>query len=121
MLSKSSIKVAESPEVAIEQDLMVTDESEQELVYDWMHLIKMFLRIQLPSDDNAEVQRMSQNSKKYHIIDDILFHQGVNGMMMKYISREEGIQLLRYIHSGICGSHLSWCSIIGKVFRHIFY
>jgi hypothetical protein len=41
--------------------------------------------------------------------------------MMKCISREEGSQLLQYIHSGICGSHSSWHSIIGKVFRHGFY
>jgi hypothetical protein len=42
-------------------------------------------------------------------------------MMMKYISREEGIQLLRDIHGGVCGSHSSWRSIIGKAFRHGFY
>jgi hypothetical protein len=42
-------------------------------------------------------------------------------MMMKCISREEFIQLLQDIHSGVCGSHLSWCSIIGKSFRHSFY
>jgi hypothetical protein len=42
-------------------------------------------------------------------------------MMMKCISREEGIQLLWDIHSGICGSHSSCHSIIGKAFRHGFY
>jgi hypothetical protein len=42
-------------------------------------------------------------------------------MIMKCISREEGIQLLQDIHSGICGSHSSWCSVIGKAFRHDFY
>jgi hypothetical protein len=42
-------------------------------------------------------------------------------MMMKCISREEGIQLLQDIHSGVCGSHSSWRSIINKVFRHCFY
>jgi hypothetical protein len=41
--------------------------------------------------------------------------------MMKCISREEGIQLLWEIHSGICGSHSSWFSIIRKAFRHGFY
>jgi hypothetical protein len=41
--------------------------------------------------------------------------------MMKCISWKEGIQLLRDIHSGICESHSSWCSIIGKAFRHGFY
>jgi hypothetical protein len=42
-------------------------------------------------------------------------------MMMKCISRDEGIQLLRDIHSSIYRSHFSWCSIIGKAFRHGFY
>jgi hypothetical protein len=40
-------------------------------------------------------------------------------MMMKYISRKEGIELLEDIHKGACGSHSSWRSIIGKAFRHI--
>jgi hypothetical protein len=40
---------------------------------------------------------------------------------MKCISREEDIQLLQDIHSDVCGSHSSWHSIIGKVFRHGFY
>jgi hypothetical protein len=31
------------------------------------------------------------------------------------------VQLLRDIHSGICGSYSSWRSIIGKAFRHRFY
>jgi hypothetical protein len=42
-------------------------------------------------------------------------------MMMRCIPREEDIQLLRDIHCGICRSHSSWRSIIGKAFRHDFY
>jgi hypothetical protein len=42
-------------------------------------------------------------------------------MMMKCISREEGIQLLQDIHNGVCGSHSSWHSIIGNIFKHDFY
>jgi hypothetical protein len=42
-------------------------------------------------------------------------------MMIKCISREEGIQLLWDIHNGICRSHSSWCSVICEAFRHGFY
>jgi hypothetical protein len=42
-------------------------------------------------------------------------------MMMKCISKDEGSQLLWDIHSGVCGAHSSWCSIIRKAFRHEFY
>jgi ribonuclease HI len=120
-LSKTSVKEAESSEEAMGKDLMVIDEPKQEPTYDWMHMINMFLESQPPSDDNAEVERIVDKSKQYHLIDKILFQWGTNGMMMKCISREEGIKLLRDIHGGICGLHSSWHSIIGKTFRHGFY
>jgi hypothetical protein len=100
---------------------MVIDEAEQEPAYDWMNLTKMFLENQPPSDDNAKVERITCKSKQYHLIDGILFQWGANGMMMKCISREEDIQLLWDIHSGICKSHSSLRLIIRKAFRHGFY
>jgi hypothetical protein len=106
-LSTPLIKTTEATNEAIKQDLMVIEEPEQELEYDWMHPIKMFLENQPPSNDNTEVERIMRKSKQYHRIDEILFRRGVNGMMMKCISREEGINLLRDNHSGICGSHSS--------------
>jgi hypothetical protein len=57
----------------------------------------------------------------YHLIDGVLYQRGANGMMMKCISREEGIQLLQNLHSGVCRSHSSWRSMISKAFRHGFY
>jgi hypothetical protein len=86
---------------------MVIDEPEQKPTYDWTSQIKMFLDIQPLSDDNAEVERITHKSKMYHLIDGILYQCGANGMMMRCISREEGIQLLQDIHSGVCGSHSS--------------
>jgi hypothetical protein len=47
-LTKPSVRPAEPTNEAIEQDLMVIDEPEQELVYNWMHPIKMFLESQPP-------------------------------------------------------------------------
>jgi hypothetical protein len=70
---------------------MVIDEPNQELAYDWMNSIKMFLDNQPPSDDNTEVEHIERKSKMYHLIDGVLYLQGANGMMMQCISREEGI------------------------------
>jgi hypothetical protein len=106
-LSNPSIKPVEAISEAIKQDLMVIDKPDQEPEYDWMHLIKMFLENQPPSDDNAEVEHIARKSKQYHLIDGILFRRGANGMMMKWISREEDISLLRDIHNDICVSHSS--------------
>jgi hypothetical protein len=52
---------------------MVIDKAEQEPVYDWMHLIKMFIENQPLSDDNVEVECIARKSKQYHLIDEILF------------------------------------------------
>jgi hypothetical protein len=72
-----------------------------------MSPIKMFLDNQPLSDGNTEVERIARKSKIYYIIDGILYRRGAIGMMMKCISREECIQLLQDIHSGVCGSHSS--------------
>jgi hypothetical protein len=86
---------------------MVIDEPVQQSVYDWMSLIRAYLDNQQPSDDNTEVECIAHKFRMYHLIDGILYQQGANGMMMKYISREEGIELLEDIHKGVCGSHSS--------------
>jgi hypothetical protein len=110
--------LAEQAVDATKPDLMVVNKPEQGLAHDWMSSIKMFLDNQSPSDDNAEVECIMHKSKMYHLIHGILYRRGTNGMMMKCISREEVIQLLQDIHSGVCRSQSSWRSIIGKAFRH---
>jgi hypothetical protein len=100
---------------------MVIDEPEQEPAYDWLNLIRMFLDNQSSSDDNAEDERIARKSNMYHVIYRVLYQRRANSMMMRCISSEEGIQLLRDIHSGVCRSHSSWRSIIGKAFRNGFY
>jgi hypothetical protein len=90
-LTKPSVKpVEESIDVA-RPDLMVIDEFDQGLEYDWMSPIKIFLDNLPPSDNNAEVERIMCKSKMYHLIDGVLYRQGVNSMTTKCISREEGI------------------------------
>jgi hypothetical protein len=106
-LSKPSVRLAEEDINASKPDLMIIGEPEHEPAYDWMISIKMFLDNQPPSDDNAEVEHIERKSKMYHLIDGILYRLSGNGMMMRCISREEGIQLLQDIHSGVCGSHSS--------------
>jgi hypothetical protein len=117
-LTKPSIKLVETLR---EMDLMIIDGAEQQPEIDWMNPIKAYLDNQPISDDNVKIERITRKSRMYHLIDGVLYKQGANGMMTKCISKDEGIQLLREIHSGICGTHSSWRSIVGKAFRHEFY
>jgi hypothetical protein len=77
-----------------ELELMVIDELAHQPVDDWMSPIRAYLDNQPPSNDNVEVERIARKFRMYHMIDRVLFHQGANRMMMKCISREEGIELL---------------------------
>jgi hypothetical protein len=52
---------------------MVIDEPDQEPVYDWMQLMKMYLENHPLSDDNAEVEHIARMSRMYHLIDEIFF------------------------------------------------
>jgi hypothetical protein len=72
-LSKPLVRPIEEAIDASKLDLMVIDEPEQGLVYDWMSMIKMFLYNQPPSDDNVEVECITCKSKMYHLIDGVLY------------------------------------------------
>jgi hypothetical protein len=103
-LTKPSIK---SVETLRETDLMIIDGVEQQLEIDWMSPIKVYLDNQPISDDNTEIEHVTRKSRMYHLIDGVLYKQGANDMIMKCNSKYESIQLLREIHSGVCGAHLS--------------
>jgi hypothetical protein len=117
-LTKRSIK---SVETLRETNLMMIDGAEQQPEIDWMIPIKAYLDNQPISYDNVEIERIAHKSRMYHLIDGVLYKQGANDMMMKCISKDEGIQLLQDIHSGVYGAHSSWHSIVGKAFRYRFY
>jgi hypothetical protein len=86
-----------------------------------MSPIKAYLDNQSISDDNVEIERIARKSRMYQLIDGVLYKQGTNGMMMKCISKDDGVQLLQEIHNRVYGAHSSWCSTVGKAFRHGFY
>jgi hypothetical protein len=100
---------------------MIINGVEHQPKIDWMSPIKAYMDNQSISDYNAEIERIARKFRMYHLIDGVLYKQGVNGMMIKCISKDEGIQLLREIHSGACETHSSWRSIVGKAFSHGFY
>jgi hypothetical protein len=72
-LTKPSVRPAEESIGAAKPDMMIINEFDQGLAFDWMSLIKMFLDNQPPSDNNAEVERIAHKSKMYHLINGILY------------------------------------------------
>jgi ribonuclease HI len=71
-LFKPSVKPEESTS-QVELELMIIDEPVQQPADDWMSPIRAYLDNQPPSDDNAEVERITHKSRMYHLIDGVLF------------------------------------------------
>ena len=90
-LTKPSVKAVE---LLREAGLMIIDGAEQQPEIDWMSPIKAYLDNNPISDDNSEIEGIARKFRMYHLIDGVLYRQGVNGMMMMCISKEESGQLL---------------------------
>jgi ribonuclease HI len=88
---------------------------------DWRTEIVSFLQDNYPSDDEAYIKRMHARTRPYVIIEGELFKKVVCSPLLNYLSRAEGQELMKEIHSGICGAHIGSRPFLGKVFRQGFY
>jgi hypothetical protein len=88
---------------------------------DWRTKIISFLQGNCLSDDKAYNKRMEARTRPYVIIKGELYKRGVCSPLLKCLSRNEGQELMREIHAGLCGAHIGSRPILGKVFRQGFY
>jgi hypothetical protein len=88
---------------------------------DWRTKIVSFLQGNYPLDDEVYIKRMQARTRPYVIIEGELFKQGVCSPLLKCLSRAKGQELMKEIHSGICGAHIGSRPLLGKVFRQGFY
>jgi hypothetical protein len=57
----------------------------------------------------------------YVLKEDSLFKLGVCALLLKCITQEQGIELMKEIHGGMCGSHITARALAGKALRQGFY
>jgi ribonuclease HI len=88
---------------------------------DWRTEIISFLQGNCLSDDEAYNKRMEARTRPYVVIEGELYKHGVCSPLLKCLSRAEGIELMKEIHTGLCGSHIGSRPLLGKVFRQGFY
>jgi hypothetical protein len=84
---------------------------------DWRTEIISFLQGNCLSDDEAYNKRTEARTRPYVIIEGELYKHEVCSPLLKCLSRAEGIELMKEIHAGLCGSR----PLLGKVFRQGFY
>jgi ribonuclease HI len=88
---------------------------------DWRTKIIFFLQGNYLSDDEVYNKRMEARTRPYVIIEGELYKHGVCSPLLKCLSRTEGIELMKEIHTGLCGSHIGSIPLLGKVFRQGLY
>jgi hypothetical protein len=88
---------------------------------DWRTEIISFLQGNCLSDDEAYNKRMEARTRPYVMIEGELYKHGVCSPLLKCLLRAQGIELMKEIHAGLCGSHIGSRLLLGKVFRQGFY
>nr|ABA94156.1 retrotransposon protein, putative, unclassified [Oryza sativa Japonica Group] len=74
----------------------------------------------LPEDREGS-ERVQRISKRYVLVEGTLYRRAANGVLLKCIPREQGVELLADIHEGECGAHSASRTLVGKAFRQGFY
>jgi hypothetical protein len=88
---------------------------------DWRTKIVSFLQGNCFLDDEAYNKRMVARTRPYVIIEEELYKHGVCSPLLKCLSRNEGQELMKEIHAGLCGAHIGSRPLLRKVFRQGFY
>ena len=87
----------------------------------WVQHTVRFLQIGELPEEHEGAERVTRRSALYQFVDNVLYRKRPNGVKLKCISREEGLELLAEIHGGICGSLIGSRALPGKAFRQGFF
>jgi hypothetical protein len=73
--------------------------------------------------DKIEAQRIARRAKSFVIFGDSreLYRRSPTGVLQRYITNEQGRNLLNDLHSGGCGHHAAPRTLVGNAFRQGFY
>jgi hypothetical protein len=62
-------------------------------------------------------RRIRYQAKKYLIVNNTLYHRGVDNILLRCLTHEEDKSILKDCHSGACGGHLSGLATTQKILR----
>jgi hypothetical protein len=67
---------------------------------------------------SVEAARVIRRSKGFILVDSKLYRRGArSGVLMKCVTKEDGYDILREIHEGVCGNHAASRTLVGKAYR----
>ncbi|XP_066162902.1 uncharacterized protein [Oryza sativa Japonica Group] len=66
----------------------------------WMTDIRAYLDNNTLPEDRAEAEKLARVSKRYVLVEGTLYRRAANGILLKCISREQGVELIADAHQG---------------------
>jgi hypothetical protein len=72
-------------------------------------------------EDMVEAKRIIPRSKAFIVLQGKLSKKSITGVLQRCVTPQEGQDILRDIHVGVCGHHASSRAIAAKAFRAGFY
>ena len=112
-----------TPVVRNPEGLQITQDAEGHhivnliMAEDWRAPITLYMQGHYHPTDRNEAKRLKHSSRDFAIVDGQLYKNGISQPMLKCITETEGIELLREVHSGTCGSHYGPRALAAKVIR----
>jgi hypothetical protein len=106
---KSGIESIAEPE-----EVMMIEEA-------WMQPYMAYMINKTLPEDTVEAKRIIRRSKAFVVLQGKLYKKSITGILQWCVTPQEGQEILKYIHAGICGHHASSRAIAAKAYRAGFY
>jgi ribonuclease HI len=87
----------------------------------WMQPYLAYMINKALPEDTVEAKRIIRRSKAFVVLQGKLYKKIITGVLQRCITPQEGQDILRDIHAGVCGHHTSSRAIAAKAFRAGFY
>jgi hypothetical protein len=87
----------------------------------WMQPYLAYMVNKTLPEDTVEAKMIIRRSKAFVVLQGKLYKKSITGVLQRCVTPQEGQEILRDIHAGVCGHHASSRAIAAKAFRAGFY
>lgn len=88
---------------------------------EWIKPLTTYLVLGTLPDDPQHTNRLIRRARMYKLIEGSLHRKGAHGVLMRCISQDSGIKLLKEIHGSLCDTYASYRTFVGKAFQQGYY
>jgi hypothetical protein len=87
----------------------------------WMQPYLAYMINKILPEDTIEARRIIRRSKAFVVLHGKLYKKSITGVLQRCVTPQEGQDILKDIHAGLCAHHASIRAIAAKGFRAGFY